>query len=224
MLVKLILFLSISIILSSKIIDVQYIDQTEKYPTGCESVSTVMCIKYHGINITVENFIDKYLEKAKMIEVGGKLYAPDPFKKFIGSPYNSHSYGCYGPVIEKALNKMLKDLGLTDKFETRNLNDVPVKELIDNYINNDIPVIFWATIDLKPSYNGTKWIILPEKREYTWRAREHCMLLVGYDYEKKLYYFNDPWDNHGLIGYDMELVEKRHKEQFSNAVALLKKK
>lgn len=41
------------------------------------------------------------------------------------------------------------------------------------------------------------------------------MLLVGYD-EKK-YYFNDPYDNNGVIGYERELVEKRHAAQHSMA-------
>ena len=42
------------------------------------------------------------------------------------------------------------------------------------------------------------------------------MLLVGYD-EKK-YYFNDPYDNNGVIGYERELVEKRHVAQRSMAI------
>ena len=34
---------------------------------------------------------------------------------------------------------------------------------------------------------------------------------------------DDPWKNHGVIGYDMELVEKRHKELLSMALAIVKK-
>ena len=51
---------------------------------------------------------------------------------------------------------------------------------------------------------------------------EHCLLLVGYDNEKDGYYFNDPWNNHGTILYNKALVEKRHEEQFSNAIAIVK--
>lgn len=47
-------------------------------------------------------------------------------------------------------------------------------------------------------------------------SNEHCMLLEGYD-EKK-YYFNDPYDNNGVIGYERELVEKRHAAQHSMAI------
>ena len=36
----------------------------------------------------------------------------------------------------------------------------------------------------------------------------------------KNYYFNDPWHNHGVIGYDRALVEKRHGEQYEMAVGV----
>ena len=37
------------------------------------------------------------------------------------------------------------------------------------------------------------------------------------------YVFNDPWHNHGQIGYNKKLVERNHKDQYSMAVALVKK-
>ena len=39
---------------------------------------------------------------------------------------------------------------------------------------------------------------------------------MGYDEEK--YYFNDPYDNNGVIGYERDLVEKRHAAQHSMAI------
>lgn len=41
-----------------KIIQVPHINQTEKYPTGCESISAVMLLQYLGIDITPERFIE----------------------------------------------------------------------------------------------------------------------------------------------------------------------
>ena len=35
---------------------------------------------------------------------------------------------------------------------------------------------------------------------------------------RKKYYFNDPYDNNGVIGYERELVEKRHAAQHSMAI------
>ena len=206
-----------------KIISVDYIDQTKDYPTGCESVSTVMCLNYHKIDISVDDFIKKYLDMGEFYLKEKTLYAPDPNINFVGSPYDKYSFGCFESVNEKALNKIIKEKNLQDIFEIKNLNGISMEDIIKNYIDKDCPVIFWATIDLKPMYNGRKWIIIDTEKEFTWPAREHCLLLVGYDYNEKKYYFNDPWNNNGCIGYEMSLVEQRHKELFSMAVAIVKK-
>ena len=47
------------------------------------------------------------------------------------------------------------------------------------------------------------------------------MLLVGYDEEG--YYFNDPYENSGVIRYPKEIVEDRYKAQHMQAVAVKKK-
>ena len=39
------------------IIQAPCIDQTADWPTGCESVSTVMLLQYLGIHISVDDFI-----------------------------------------------------------------------------------------------------------------------------------------------------------------------
>ena len=41
-------------------------------------------------------------------------------------------------------------------------------------------------------------------------------------YEEK-YYFNDPYDNNGVVGYPRTLVEKRHAAQRSMALGVLKR-
>ena len=61
-------------------IDVPYIDQSKLYPTGCESVSTVMLLRFLGIDITVDEFIEKYLEKKFFEERDGQVYGPDPHR------------------------------------------------------------------------------------------------------------------------------------------------
>ena len=54
-------------------IDVPYIDQSKLYPTGCESVSTVMLLRFLGIDITVDEFIEKYLEKKSFEKETGRF-------------------------------------------------------------------------------------------------------------------------------------------------------
>ena len=56
---------------------------------------------------------------------------------------------------------------------------------MSDYIDKDIPVIMWATIDMKPWYNGDHWYYNGKKIQ--WIAPEHCLLLVGYDDEHYIF-------------------------------------
>lgn len=199
-----------------KIIRVPYIDQTEEWPTGCESVSAVMLLQYLGVDISVKQFVERYLEKVPLFEKDGKLYGGDPWKLFVGDPADDQSMGCYAPVIKKALEKVFREERRDG--EAVDLTGVPMETLLREYIDNDTPVIFWASIDLKETYAGPEWIVTDTGDLFEWRSNEHCMLLVGYD--EGNYYFNDPWHNHGTIGYEKKLVEKRHGEQYEMAVSV----
>ena len=45
------------------IIEAPYIDQSLRWPTGCESVSAVMLLRYLGYDITVDEFIYRTSER-----------------------------------------------------------------------------------------------------------------------------------------------------------------
>ncbi len=42
-------------------------------------------------------------------------------------------------------------------------------------------------------------------------------------YDDDNYYFNDPYENHGLIGYEKSLVEKRFEELGKQALIISEK-
>ena len=84
-----------------------------------------------------------------------------------------------------------------------------------------MPVVFWACINMRKEIPGPEWKLLDTGERFCWTSNEHCMLLVGYDEEK--YYFNDPYDNNGVVGYPRTLVEKRHAAQHSMALGVLEK-
>ncbi len=238
----------------SKFICVPYIDQTEKWPTGCESVSSVMLLRYLGIEISVEEFV-KYLPTFPFIESeaeedpaasasasarpletaasassgarpletaaetvsGTRMIGADPAQYFIGSPDDPDSYGCYAPVISSVLNEIFRQKNLP--WKAKNVSALSTDTLLETYIDHDMPVIYWATIDLLPSRVGPEWhLYSPDGALFTWRSNEHCMLLTGHT-EDKLQ-FNDPWHNHGTLLYDKELVIRRHKEMYSMAVVV----
>lgn len=194
-------------------IQAPYIDQSGAYPTGCESVSAVMLLKFLGFDITVDEFIENYLEKREFELRDGETYGPDPWNCFCGSPYDEDSFGCYAPVIANALKKILGD-----SYTVTDETGSDTSELIKRYIDRGMPVVYWACINMREPVVGPQWKLLDTGEVFTWISNEHCMLLVGYDEEG--YYFNDPYDNNGLIHYSKEVVEDRHRAQHMQAVGV----
>ena len=60
----------------TKALDAPFIDQREKYPTGCESVTAVMALQYAGVDVTVEEFIDGYLPQGEAPHQGSRRGQP----------------------------------------------------------------------------------------------------------------------------------------------------
>lgn len=195
-------------------IQAPYIDQSGAYPTGCESVSAVMLLQFLGVDITVDEFIEKYLEKQDFEKRDGEMFGPDPRKYFCGSPYDEDSFGCYAPVIAGAMKRVL---GGT--YTVKDESGTDTAELIRRYIDKGMPVVYWACINMREPVIGPQWKLLDTGQIFTWVSNEHCMLLVGYDGEG--YYFNDPYNNNGLIHYPKEVVEERHRAQHMQAVGVL---
>lgn len=201
------------------IIQAPCIDQTADWPTGCESVSTVMLLQYLGIHISVDDFIKKYLPCRPFEQREGKVIGADPRQEFAGSPYDPESMGCYAPVIRRALQSVLTDW--TERagesaWHIEDLTGVPMDRICTEYLDRGRPVIFWACIDMKEPIAGPDWYLEDGGTVFSWVSNEHCMLLVGYD--EDMYYFNDPWEHHGTIGYPREVVEARHQAQYEMAV------
>ncbi len=130
-------------------LDVPFISQAEAYPTGCESVSTVMACRYAGISIDVETFIDSYLPKDSFIYENGVMMGSHPDTAFMGDPYTDNGFGCYAPCIEKAVRGFLPE-----GYVLKNTTSTGVPELCRKYIDAGIPVILWATMYMKEPTEG----------------------------------------------------------------------
>lgn len=64
----------------------------------------------------------------------------------------------------------------------------------------------WATIGMVEVPFYYEWISPEDGKTYRYPAREHCLVLVGYDDDR--YYFNDPYNSNGLVSYHKTTVEK----------------
>ncbi|MBR2319740.1 MAG: C39 family peptidase [Clostridia bacterium] len=181
------------------LVAVSPLSQYPDYPTGCESVTAVMALHHAGVSISVEDFIVHHLPcDERFYEENGLLYGPDPYAVFIGDPRTPHSFGCMAPAIEQAL---LSCVGEGERVA--NTTGEALSVLCRDYIDYGIPVILWATMEMRPVSSGRMWF-LPDGRQFTWPAGEHCLLLVGYN--EKEYLFNDP--RYGTtVAYEKEAVE-----------------
>ncbi len=195
-------------------LEVPYLDQSRCAPTGCESVTAVMLLRYLGVDVDVDTFLDQYLDRAAFETIDGVLYGPHPAEAFAGDPRDPESMGCYAPVIRRALERLLPD-GYAAVDET----GAEIDELAARYLDGaGTPVALWTTIDLKPHIEGPEWRLFGSGERFVWRSNEHCLLLVGYD--ETHYLCNDPWENHGVVAYDKALMRRRHREQFMQAVGV----
>ena len=198
----------------SHTLKVPLLSQWPEFPTGCESVSAVMALRYAGENITVTRFIDEYLPQSMHFYYeNGVKYGPSPYEYFLGSPKTDAAYGCMSPVIEKALTAYF---GTDERIV--NTTGTSLDELCRTYIDKNIPVLVWATIAMIESYPTASWR-LPDGTEFSWPANEHCLVLVGYDKQK--YYFNDPYTGK-LVGYSRSLSESRYKELGQQSLVITK--
>ena len=195
------------------LLDVPYITQIYDYPNGCESVATVMALNYEGIDITVDDFIEKYLDMAPLPEyVDGELWGYSPWFYFLGDPRDMSGLCCYAPCIVSALSKFVD----TDKYEILELYGESVEDLCTNYVKNGDPVIFWGTMYMNaPSVPGWCWNIYGTDDTYYWVDPMHCLLLVGYDRDN--YYFNDPTAGKS-VAYSKSDVEAAYEGLYRQAV------
>lgn len=189
---------------SSKILNVSYISQYPNYPTGCEGISAIMVLRTAGVYTTPEIFFSKYLKISS--------FPFDPAVSYCGNPRDYTGFGCYAPALASAMNKALKPI---ENYQAYELYRKSLTELCEEYINNDIPVILWASIDMAEMRTSSTWYYHNKKIE--WKTPEHCLVLVGYDTDH--YYFNDPL-RHQNTGYPKSAVENAYYAMGMQAVVV----
>ena len=187
---------------------VPFISQLLVYPTGCESVSCTMALQYLGWKGTVNEFIDRYLPKGTppYQAEDGSWVGDDPWKVFPGDPYSPDGWGCFPPVLEEAVSHL-------PEYTCTVFYNRPLEELKD-LIDQDIPVIFWATIGFAVPHDSLAWTT-PDGRRIQWVSPMHCTLLIGYD--ENGYYFNDPTSGQDAY-FSNAAVETAYQAQGSLAM------
>ncbi len=223
-------------------LDVPYINQLRKVPTGCECASTVMVLKYWGFDISLSDFIDTKLDLGPYpYYVDGVRRGPNPWITFPGNPKSDEGYGCFAPAIVLALQKVegIENYTITYGYsaekskETRYIDieganfvdtsNMTVADLCTQYLANGMPVIFWGGGIVRSGHvmyfprSGSSWYIDDTDEKFRWIAYEHCLTLVGCD--SSYYYFNDPIKS-AKYKYTRASVEKAFAAVYSQFVVL----
>lgn len=188
-------------------------------PTGCECTALTTALRYldTGFDVTKNDIAAKYLKKVKFKKKNGILYGADPEEAFAGSPEDADAYGCYSKPVANAANKYLKEQGSPLRARAQ---DGEKLSYWFKYINEDKPVLIWATDGLAESLASAQWQTKDGKL-ITWLHNEHCYVLAGYNKKKGIVYCCDPIDRTTSIKeYDLKLFEKRYKEQGQHAVII----
>lgn len=197
-----------------RIKDVPYISQLPTLPTGCESASAAMLLNYYGCTVTAEEFASYYLPTgdAPHPDENGELIGCDPWEAFPGDPFSETGWGCYSTVIERAMNEFLTNTG----YHAERLSGVPLYRL-KSYIDNNTPVMIWATICMEPPIESDIWTVPETGREITWVYPMHALVLTGYD--ENGYYFSDPLAGQDIY-YGKDSVEVAYTALFEQAIIL----
>ncbi|MBE6824368.1 MAG: hypothetical protein E7513_03365 [Ruminococcaceae bacterium] len=174
-------------------------------PTGCEMTSLTMVLNYYGLNADKCDISDNYLDK-------GEVGSVDFRKAFVGDPRDENSFGCYAPVVVNAANRYLESQG--SKLKATDVTGRELESLYE-YINIQVPVIIWGTLDCKEGYYSVTWNV--DGQDLTWITPEHCMVMVGYDQEAV--WIADPIYGE-VVSYDREIFESCYNLLFKQAVVI----
>lgn len=201
------------------LLDAPFIDQREKYPTGCECVAATMALQYYGVEVTPEDMIAAMpTGTAPHPDGSGGYVGCDPRKAFPGDPHSRDGWGCCAPVILQTAEDILRERDETS-LSMLDLTGTSLPTLCSQYLRQGVPVLIWATIHMEPPTPGITFTIEGTTEQYRWIYPFHCLLLVGED--ETSYYFNDPMAGKNTA-YDKAAVEAAYEGLGCQAVAFLR--
>ena len=182
--------------------------QQPEFPTGCEITASYMILKYYHFPISKVRFGNKYFEVDKK--------KTDFRYSFVGDPYSEYGLGCYAPAVVLALNRYFTIC--ESDLIAFNYTGYSFETLL-NEVANGYPVVIWGTQYMKEPFYGSVFKLGDDT--VRWISQEHCMVLIGYNLEKKTAFVNDPLA--GPVEYDLDTVKKRYIQLGSQAVIVKNK-
>ena len=178
-------------------LDVPLYDQTVKYQTACESVATVATLNYFGYDITIDEFLDSYLDIIEARNVEFSVNGHNIFDVyFVGNPRTYNGWLCYPPVIVKAVERYFSNID--EKYRRPyNCTGYSFNSLLDE-VSKGNPVVVWITQGCQESeivdFKGSEYVAL-----------NHAVVLSGYDRNRGVVLITDSID--GSLELDYNVVK-----------------
>ncbi len=152
--------------------------QNPELPNGCEITTLTAVLTYHGLKTTKTKMADDYLPRAPLKYQEGKRIGPDPHQAYAGDPRNTNEawYAFAGPIVE-ASKKIIDDKG--SRLITKNVSGSSREEIL-SYMDQNIPVIVWVTLDLSPPITSGGWYIDGTDEFHSSFINLHTVVLDGW--------------------------------------------
>ena len=178
------------LIFNKVVLDIPIINQYPELPVGCEMVSATAVLNYLGFDIDKIDFTENFMpyDDNFFYDNLNILHGPDPRLVFTGDPYD-WGYGCSSEVLAGAMNSYFDSQ--SSEYTALSLNGNLNSADIEKLLNEGVPIIVWATVEMKP-FNYRKpseWIIDATDETFCWYPNSHTIVLCGYD--SNCYYFMD---------------------------------
>ena len=154
-----------------KRLPVPFIGQGQDLPTGCESVSSAMVLQYLGFSVTAEEFAREWLPRGRFYrDENGVRHGPDPRRAFVGDPHDPEALGCWASAVQTGLSRFLaaKSRDGAGTYRVKNETGAELGYLCRRYIDRDLPVLLWVSIDLRPTVNGPWYRLEPGGEPFRW--------------------------------------------------------
>lgn len=184
-------------------IDFEEIHYDEYNNKACELPSICALLNHHGIDITPSKFFE-YVPTASV---------DTSAKDVLWQTWDTTGASCYAPVIEIALQGVWVDYHIDNKAVMLSL-DKSLDYLLTEYVSNDIPVMVWATIDLKEPEFETAYA---SDGTFEYSNYSHCYVITGYD-EKTIEAY-EPREGK-IKTYSRDLFEQRYNDMFKQAIII----
>ena len=180
--------------------------QFPNYPTGCETISLYILLKYNGVEADIEEIINRMKKGSLPYAIEDKMYGADPEKEFVGDPRNDYSYGVY--------NNPIAEVAETFKPGVQNIEGLELDEVLD-IVSQGRPVMVWTTIGNIPSRISEMWLDRITGEKIYWKENEHAVVIIGYNDSQVI--VSDPY-NGRITRYNRETFRQNYNYMGKKAV------